>query len=105
MGNKAKGLIGKFTVRRNDGRDVEGEKHHGCRYFVLDLDHDPHAKPALAAYAKSARADGYTALADDLDRIVALWGPSDYFGTDNLGATVASLKIENADPAREEPNG
>lgn len=93
MGDRSKGLIGKFTVTRNDGQSASGEKHHHCRYYVLDLDHDPHAKPALAAYAKSARADGFTALADDLDKIVELWGPSQYFETENLGATIAELKM------------
>ena len=94
MGDKLKGLIGKFTVTRNDGKSAAGEKHDGCSYFSLDLTHDPHAKPALAAYAKSARKVGYTALADDLDGIVKSLGvESQYFCTDNLGASVASLKI------------
>lgn len=96
MGDKSKGLIGKFTVIRNDGQSEAGQKHHGCRYFVLDLDHDDHAKPALAAYAKSARQDGYTALADDLDKIVSVWGPSQYFDTENLGATIAEDKMRRA---------
>lgn len=53
-----------------DGRDGGGDKHDGCGYFVLDLDHDPHAIRALQAYANAARADGYEALADDLDATV-----------------------------------
>jgi hypothetical protein len=44
------GLFGKFTVTRNDGRDLPGEKHEGCDYFVLDLTHDVYAIPALEAY-------------------------------------------------------
>lgn len=36
---------------------------------MLDLTHDPHAKPALRSYAASARADGYELLANDLERI------------------------------------
>ncbi len=59
------GLYEKFEVTRTDGRSAPGEKHDGCEYFVLDLDHDPHALPALKAYEDSCRAD-YPALADDI---------------------------------------
>lgn len=62
---RSEGLYRKFNVTRTDGRSQEGRKHHGCEYFVLDLDHDPHALPALKAYEDSCRAD-YPALADDL---------------------------------------
>ena len=48
---EAQGLFHKFNVTRTDGSDQPGGKHHGCAYFVLDVDHDPHAKPALQAYA------------------------------------------------------
>lgn len=65
MGDKTKGLYGKFIVRRTDGRDHPGEKHDGCEYFVLDLSHDPHAYPALMAYAASCSED-YPLLASDL---------------------------------------
>ena len=47
------GLFRKFEVRRTDGSDGPGGKHDGCRYFVLDMDCDPHAGPALKAYAES----------------------------------------------------
>lgn len=60
-----RGLYGKFNVSRADERDEPGEKHEGCEYFVLDLDHDPHALPALEAYEKSCRA-AFPRLADDL---------------------------------------
>ena len=73
MGNKRRGLFGKFIVERVDGSDrregIRGGppgKHYGCEYFVLDLNHDPHAKPALIAYALSAEEDGYALLAADL---------------------------------------
>lgn len=49
------GVFHKFDVRRTDGSDQPGGKHHGCRYFVLDLDHDPHAAAAMAAYADSCK--------------------------------------------------
>lgn len=49
-------LHGKFIVKRTDGLDSPGNKHESCRYFVLDIDHDPHARPALAAYAADCAA-------------------------------------------------
>lgn len=49
-------LYHKFNVVRTDGRDQEGEKHHGCKYFVLDVTHDPHALVAVRAYADSIAA-------------------------------------------------
>jgi hypothetical protein len=69
MGDKSLGLLpeGKFHVERLDGTDGPLQKHNGCRYFVLDVTHDPHAQPALRAYAESARADGFQSLADDIE--------------------------------------
>lgn len=60
-----RGLYGKFFVERTDGRSAPGQKHDGCEYFVLDLDHDKHAGPALEAYAASCDSE-YPALAADL---------------------------------------
>jgi hypothetical protein len=81
MTSKNVGLIGKYHVERTDGSSVEGQKHHGCQYFVLDLTHDPLAFPALAAYERNAREAGYVALADDLLRHLAhlreVWSLSD----------------------------
>jgi hypothetical protein len=65
MGDKTRGLYQKFTVLRNDGKHMFGEKHHGCEYFVLDLTHDKHAKAALLAYAESCK-DEYPLLSHDL---------------------------------------
>lgn len=59
------GIYEKFRVERTDGAGAEGGKHHGCRYFVLDIDHDPHAGPALEAYAESCRS-AYPVLAEDV---------------------------------------
>jgi len=59
------GLFNKFIVMRTDGKDAPGEKHHGCAYFVLDLDHDRHAPAAMRAYA-SACSETHPALAADL---------------------------------------
>lgn len=68
MGDPKRGLYGKFFIRRVDGTDAPGKKHDGCHYFVLDLDHDRHAIPALRAYAKSC-AKEYPALAADLKKV------------------------------------
>jgi hypothetical protein len=65
MSDKTKGLYNKFAVSRNDGSSEPGGKHYGCEYFVLDIDHDPHAIAALHAYADSCETD-YPALAADL---------------------------------------
>lgn len=68
---RERGLYGRYIVERADGSSREGGKHYDCNYFVLDLTHDPHAIPALRAYAASARVDGYGPLADDLTRIAS----------------------------------
>lgn len=72
MGDPTRGLYGKFYVERTDGRDLPGEKHHGCEYFILDLDHDKHAVAALRGYILSCRKE-YPLLADDLsDKVAAM---------------------------------
>ena len=58
------GLFRKFVVGRVDGSDKPGGKHHGCTYFVLDVDHDPCARPALAAYAAACEGTHPTLAAD-----------------------------------------
>lgn len=65
MSDKEKGIYNKFTVTRNDGSSEMGQKHEGCRYFVLDLTHDAHAPAAIQAYAESCEND-YPELARDL---------------------------------------
>lgn len=65
MGDKTRGLYGKFTVTRNDGTSEPGGKHEGCDYFVLDLTHDPFALPALKTYMLACMKD-YPLLAGDL---------------------------------------
>jgi hypothetical protein len=66
---RTEGLYGKFIVRRTDDKDAPGEKHDGCTYFVLDLQHDKHMVPALRAYADSCEKE-YPVLSSQL-RIVA----------------------------------
>lgn len=65
MGDTTKGIYHKFDVRRTDGSSEPGGKHENCRYFILDLDHDPHAASALDGYARSCRRE-YPLLAEDL---------------------------------------
>lgn len=65
MGDRTRGIYHKFVVSRTDGTSAPGGKHDGCFYFVLDLNHDPHARAALAAYMKSCEAE-YPLLAADL---------------------------------------
>lgn len=60
---RRRGLYDKFDVRRTDGRDAPGDKHHDCPYLVMDLLHDPHGRVAGRAYADSAEGDGYYAMA------------------------------------------
>lgn len=69
MKDTTKGLYQKYDVRRTDGSSELGQKHYGCKYFVLDITHDPHALPALKAYADSCRNE-YPLLAADLDKIM-----------------------------------
>ena len=65
MGDRTRGLYDKFFVDRTDGSSAPGQKHAGCEYYVLDLDHDKHAIAALEAYAASCEAE-YPLLAIDL---------------------------------------
>ena len=50
-----RGLYYKYYIWRTDGRDRGGNKHRNCRYFVLDVSHDPFAIPALRAYAEACK--------------------------------------------------
>lgn len=61
------GLFQKFIVTRTDGSSGPGGKHELCEYFVLDIDHDPHAMPALEAYARAC-ASTHPELAVDLQQ-------------------------------------
>lgn len=61
--DKKRGLYNKYNVARVDG-NPDG-KHTTCLYFVLDLDHDEHALPALVAYIDSCEKE-YPVLAAEL---------------------------------------
>lgn len=60
-------LSAKFLVQRTDGRDAAGQPHYGCRYYVLDLDHDRFALEAIEAYALACR-EHYHMLSFDLQQ-------------------------------------
>lgn len=79
------GLFRKFSVSRVDGSDAPGGKHHGCEYFVLDMDHDKAAPAALVAYA-DAVAETHPQLAADLRARFgkALTGPAVPEGWDQI---------------------
>lgn len=62
MDDKKRGLYPKFRVEHND--DPTG-KHKDCLKFVLDLDHDPFALPAIMAYIEACESE-YPVLAADL---------------------------------------
>lgn len=69
MDKRSMGLYEKFRVERIDGTSELGKKHNGCRYFVLDLDHDPYALPAIKAYADSCMSE-YPILSSDLKKVI-----------------------------------
>lgn len=69
MSDPTLGLYGKYHVIRADGSSQPGKKHHGCQYFVLDLDHDRHARAAIAAYRESCKNE-FPALANDLHALL-----------------------------------
>lgn len=64
-----RGVYQKYVVRRTDGRDEPGEMHQNCWLFVLDLDHDAYALPALRAYADACQFS-HPELANDLRAMV-----------------------------------
>ena len=64
-----RGLYQKFKIERVDGSSEPDRRHYGCRYFVLDLDHDPHAVAALRTYAVACRRS-HPHLSDDLIRVI-----------------------------------
>jgi hypothetical protein len=49
---------------RADGSSNPGGKHERCEFFVLDIDHDKHARVALLAYAESCREESPLLAAD-----------------------------------------
>jgi hypothetical protein len=83
MGDRTRGLYGKFFVERTDGKSAPGERHDGCEYYVLDLHHDKYAVAALRAYAEHCQDEyplGRVVEADFSDNTLTLEmsGEADY---------------------------
>lgn len=88
------GLFRKFDVRRVDGSDKPGGKHEGCEYFVLDVQHDLHARAALSAYAARARATHPNLAADLITRYdlpVPILMSDDEVGPDIVSEVLAEV--------------
>lgn len=73
MTSKELGLIAKYKVERTDGRVKED-----AAYFVLDLNNDPGALPAIMAYIKWCLANGYEKLAWDLEELLVNLGKANW---------------------------
>lgn len=93
MDDTQRGLYGKYRVTRvnEDGTPKPG--HENRSYFVLDVEHDPHASAALEAYAKSC-AVNYPALSNDLH----IWAL--HVRTRRLQGGLLDLRHEFYDPKR-----
>ena len=79
-----RGVYRKFYVRRTDG-DPTG-KHKHCCYWVLDLDHDENALPALKAYAKACKKKRPQLYKELRTMIVMAEGPKGTYFPSTLGA-------------------
>jgi hypothetical protein len=101
MDDKALGLYDKFIVERKDLSSVLGGKHEKCQYFVLDANCDPHAIPALLAYAESCKTD-YPQLAVDVRNLAQThcehtWTET-LFGPDAIGEHCEVCGADKGDP-------
>lgn len=64
--DRSRGLYNKYRVERIGGTPG---KHEHCMFFVLDVDHDPFAIPALIAYESFATMS-YPKLASDIRQLI-----------------------------------
>ena len=71
VGDRVRGLYQKYIVKRVDGSSKKGGRHAECEYFVMDINHDPLARYALAAYVEACQL-AYPELAKDLRRKIQL---------------------------------
>lgn len=88
-----RGVYRKFEVRRTDG-DPTG-KHRQCTYWVLDLDHDENALPALRAYAKSCKKTRPQLYKELRTMIQLASGPKGTYFPTSLGAQMR-VRLERA---------
>lgn len=94
---RSQGLIAKFDVRRlvPSSRGVD---HSDCRYFVLDPAHDPLAREALRLYMVRARAEGYSALSDDLNSWLADIRVAESRATEAVREAALRAALERLEP-------
>jgi len=103
--DKERGVYRKYKVTRTDGSHRKGGKHEECSYFVLDLEHDEFAVPALTAYEKACRKT-FPDLAADLRRILSTRpcgcreAMCPHVGIPQTPNEALSDTIARADPAR-----
>lgn len=101
MPDKTRGMYEKFTVSRTDGQSAAGSKHFGCSYFVLDVTCDPHAIPALMAYAQSCIHEYPKLAADIITMAIAHcehdWGDT-LFGPDAIGQHCVRCGVDKGEP-------
>lgn len=90
-----RGIHQKYRVERTDGSSKPGGKHAECAYFVLDLEHDPFAIPALRAYAEACR-ERYPILAFDLDNICNMADRNGSFGPTTPNEMAGALMVRRA---------
>lgn len=88
------GLLKKYEVSRLGDAN---NKHLGCRYFVLDPRHDPHAVTALQAYSDSVR-DTHPHLSHDIDN----WLTAVEIEQDQLAREHANPPSSQGDAAQQE---
>lgn len=79
--DKKRGVYKKWEVKRVDDHD---KKHDDCFLFVLDLDHDPFAVPALNSYIDACEHE-YEMLAHDLSQAITSRG---HFTKDMLNVII-----------------
>lgn len=69
MADEHRGVYRKYNVTRTDGSSGPDGKHEKCSYWVLDLEHDEYARPALEAYAKACAGKSPKLAADIRDAL------------------------------------
>lgn len=99
MGDTTRGIYRKYKVERVS--DPTG-KHKECAYFVLDLEHDAFAVPALRAYAKACARE-FPELANDIATILAARPTHFGLGPQNESEMAHALMAD--DPGDAEPPG
>jgi hypothetical protein len=98
---QGRGLFAKFRVERLTSSS-RGIDHTDCRYFVLDITHDPHALPAALTYADSCESE-YPFLAQDIRLMVRAAGDQRPLLTKDSGLLAKSVSATAA-PSDQDPS-